>query len=153
MNLRILPATLVVTSMTFSSLAMALDLDSVKEGASMLSGQSSQDAGSTSGASLLSSLGSGSFDLGSMQNVAGVLGYCQEQGYTESATDQVKNSLMEKLGGESQAADDDGYQQGLNGVLQGSDGQSFDLGSLKDQVGERVCASVADQATSSFLGG
>ncbi|WP_162619570.1 DUF2501 domain-containing protein [Salinicola peritrichatus] len=154
MKLRLLSATLVAASIVISPLAVALSFDSVKKSAGdMLSGQSAQGTSSASGTSLLSSLGSGSFDLGSLQNVAGVLGYCQEQGYTASATDQVKEQLMEKLGGESQAEQSQGYQQGLSGLLQGDDGQTFNLSNLKDQVGERVCGAIADRAASSFLGG
>ncbi|GHB11946.1 DUF2501 domain-containing protein [Salinicola rhizosphaerae] len=157
MKLRHLSAALITTTLAVSPLASAFSMDSVKKQAGeMMSGQSSQSAStatSTSGASLLSSLGSGSMNLGSMQNVAGVLGYCQEQGYTESATDKVKNSLLSKLGGESEAAESDSYQQGLSGLLQGGNGQTFSLTSLKDKVGEKACGMIADKAMSSFLGG
>lgn len=154
MHRRFVSAALLTATVVASPMASALSFDSVKKNAGdMLSGQSSQSSGSGSSASLLSSLGSGSLDLGSMQNVAGVLGYCQEQGYTESTTDKVKNSLLEKIGGQSEAEESDSYQQGLDGVLQGGDGQTFSLTGLKDKVGEKACGMIADKATSSFLGG
>lgn len=154
MNLRFLSAALLTASIAASPVASAFSFDSVKKNAGeMMSGQSSQSSGTASGASLLSSLGSGSMNLGSMQNVAGVLGYCQKQGYTESATDKVKSSLLEKIGGQSQAEQNSGYQQGLSGLLNGGNGKTFSLTSLKDQAGEKACGMIADKATSSFLGG
>lgn len=146
-----LSSALLVLSLAVAPLALAQSMDSLKNQAGdMLSGQSSTSA---SDGSLLGSLSSGSFDLGSMQNVAGVLGYCEKQGYTKSKTEMVKDKLMDKLGGKQEAAQDIGYQQGLKGVLQGEDGQGFNLASLKSQVGQKVCGTVADRAMSSFLGG
>ncbi|SDM27905.1 Protein of unknown function [Modicisalibacter muralis] len=130
--------------------ASAQSLDSLKESAGDLFSGGSESA---SGASFLGSLGSGSFSLGSMENVAGVLGYCQEQGYTSSATEMAKDRLMEQIGGQQEASQDSAYQQGLSGILQGEGDKSFSLGGVKDQVGEKVCNTVADQAISSFLGG
>ncbi|MAM56517.1 MAG: hypothetical protein CMN25_04200 [Salinicola sp.] len=154
MNLRFLSAALLTASIAASPLASAFSFDSAKKNAGeMMSGQSSQGGGAASSASLLSSLGSGSMNLGSMQNVAGVLGYCQQQGYTESTTDKVKNSLLEKVGGQSQAKEDPGYQQGLSGLLQGGNGQTFSLANLKDQAGKKACGMITDKAMSSFLGG
>jgi len=154
MNLRFLSAALLTASVVASPMASAFSFDSVKKNAGeMMSGQSSENTGTASGASLLSSLSSGSMNLGSMQNVAGVLGYCQEQGYAESTTDKVKSSLLEKIGGQSQAEESNGYQQGLSGMLNGGNGQTFSLTSLKDKAGEKACGMIADKAMSSFLGG
>ncbi|WP_342596124.1 DUF2501 domain-containing protein [Salinicola lusitanus] len=156
MNLRFLSAALLTASIAASPMASAFSFDSVKKNAGeVMSGHSSQGqgAGATGGASLLSSLGSGSMNLGSMQNVAGVLGYCQQQGYTESTTDQVKSRLLEKVGGQSQAKEDAGYQQGLSGLLQGGNGQTFSLTNLKEQAGKKACGMITDKAMSSFLGG
>lgn len=151
MNIRHVPLAMLATTLfAMTTTASAQSLDSLKESAgSFLSGGSQ----SATGASLLGTLGSGSFSLASMENVAGVLGYCQEQGYTASATEMAKERLLERIGGQSEASQDSAYQQGLNGILQGADGQSFSLGGLKDRLGEKVCNSVADQAMSSFLGG
>lgn len=134
-------------------LASAQSLDSLKNQASdFLSGQSASSQTSSGGA-LLGSLSSGSLNLGSMQNVAGVLGYCQQQGYAKSTTEMVKDKLLGRLGGQQAVSQDSGYQQGLQGILQGEKGQRFNVSSLKSQVGEKVCGTLADQALSSFLGG
>nr|WP_297460909.1 DUF2501 domain-containing protein [uncultured Halomonas sp.] len=129
--------------------AHAISIDGLKEKAG---GMISNGAGGQ-GASLLSSLSSGSFDFGSMKNAAGVLSYCQENGYLGSAGDIARNQLMDKLGMQDESSEDSGFLQGAKGILQGGDGQSFDLGRLKDRAGEKVCGLLADQATSSFLGG
>lgn len=154
MNTRVLSAiTVLAAGLTLSSAASAFDTDSLKQGAGdMMNSQgSAQTAGG--GGSLLGGLTSGSLNLGSMENAAGVLGYCQKQGYTKGATEQVKDKLMGKLGGPSQAEQSDGYKQGLGGMLEGGEGQTFSLTGLKDKVGERVCGAIADKAMSSFLGG
>lgn len=152
MKLRHLSAVLLTATVAVSPLASAFNFDNARKVMAAQSSQGESSATTTSGASLLSSLGSGSLNLGSMQNVAGVLGYCQRQGYTESATDKVKNSLLGKLGGQSQATESDSYQQGLNGLLQGDNGQTFSLTNLKGKVGKKVCGIITDKATSSFLG-
>ena len=133
---------LLAAALAFAGLASAQSLDSLKGAAGNLLGQK----GSTSALPSVSS-------LGSAQNAAGVLGYCQSHGYLPSATDTLKDKLLGGLGGSSsQATQDKGYQQGLSGVLQGGNGQSFDLGNLKGTVAKKLCQHVADKATSSFLG-
>lgn len=120
--------------------AQALSLDSVTEQAGdMVSGGE--------GGGLLSSLSSGSFSSGSLTNLTGVIGYCQENGYLDSSADIAKNQVMEQLGVSSEPTDDSDYQAGLSGILQG-DGESFNLTSLGDTVGEKACGMVADQAMS-----
>lgn len=127
--------------------AHAQSLDSMKDKATdMMSG-----GGGEGGTSLLSSLSSGSFNPASLTNLTGVISYCQENGYLGSTADVAKNQVMEQLGVSSEPTDDSDYQQGLGGVLQG-DKQSFNLASLGDQVGEKACGMVADQAMS-FVGG
>lgn len=150
MNIRYIRLAMLAALFAMATTASAQSLDSLKESAGNLFSGGSQSA---SGASLLGSLGSGSFSLASMENVAGVLGYCQEQGYTSSATEMAKDRLMEQIGGQQEVSQDSAYQQGLSGILKGEGGQSFSLSGLKDQVGEKVCNTVADQAMSSFLGG
>ncbi|WP_251976101.1 DUF2501 domain-containing protein [Salinicola avicenniae] len=145
---------LLTATLSAAPLANAFSLDSATQSAgNLLSGQSSSGASASSGASLLNALGSGSLNLGSVQNAAGVLGYCQEQGYMESTSERVKNRLMEQFGGQAQAEQSTSYREGLSGLLQGGNGQSFSLTGLKDQLGERACGMIADQAMSSFLGG
>ncbi|WP_227370618.1 DUF2501 domain-containing protein [Halomonas sp. M20] len=138
-----------IAAVALVPVSSASSMDSVKEKAGGL-----MSGGSSGGGSLLSSLSSGSFDLGSMSNVAGVLGYCQEQGYSKSVTQTAKDKLLGKLGGHEKASEDEGYQQGMSGILKGQEeGKSFDLSSLKDKMGEKVCGTIADKAMSSFLGG
>lgn len=148
MNTHYIHAVLLAASFALVPAASAQSLDSLKEQAgNALSG------GTSSRGSILSTLGAGSFGLGSVQNVAGVLSYCQEQGYTASATDRIKDKLLGQIGGQEEASQNNAYQQGISGILQGDSGKSFSLSGLKNQMGEKVCNTVADQAASSFLGG
>lgn len=129
--------------------AQAFSLDSMKdEAADMMSGSGGGGNGS---ASLLSTLSSGSFNPGSLTNLTGVISYCQDNGYLGSTADIAKDQVMEQLGINSEPTNDNDYQQGLSGILQGED-QEFNLTSLGDKVGEKACGMVADQATS-FVGG
>ncbi len=133
---------LLAAALAFAGAASAQSLDSLKSAAGNLLGQK----GSTSALPSISS-------LGSAQNAAGVLGYCQSHGYLPSATDTLKDKLLGSLGGSpAQATQSKGYQQGLGGILQSGNGQSFDLGSLKGTVAKKLCQHVADKAVSSFLG-
>lgn len=154
MSTRVFPAiVLLVAGLTLSPLASAFGFDSLKQGAGSLA--NSQTSGQTSGGgadALLGQMATGSLNLGSIQNAAGVLSYCEKQGYTQSATAQVKNKLLAKLGGQSQAEQSDSYQQGLSGILQGGQGQTFSLTNLKSKVGQRICGAIAKRAMSSFLG-
>ena len=133
---------LLVSALAFASAASAQSLDSLKSAAGDLLGQK----GTSSALPSVSS-------LGSAQNAAGVLGYCQSHGYLPSATDTLKEKLLGKFGGGAgEAAQDKGYQQGLGGILQGGNGQSFNLGDLKGTLAKKLCKHVADKAVSSFLG-
>jgi len=133
---------LLAAALAFAGAATAQSLDSLKSAAGNLLGQK----GTTSALPSVSS-------LGSAQNAAGVLGYCQSHGYVPSATDTLKDKLLGGFGGSpSQATQDKGYQQGLGGILQDGNGQSFDLGNLKGTLAKKLCQHVADKATSSFLG-
>lgn len=153
MNSRSLATALLVAAMTLPAVASASAFDSIKDSASSMMGSSSSDQSQAlQGGQLLQQLGSGSFNLGSIQNVAGVLGYCQKQGYAPSATDMVKDKLTSKLGGTDKAEQSEDYKSGLAGLLKDGQGNSFDLSNLKDSLGKRICSSIADQATSKFLG-
>lgn len=122
--------------------------DLSKLGGGALSGPSA----SPGDAALLGGLASGSTSLGSPQNTAGALAYCQKQGYAPSASTMVKDRLIAKAGGQQAVSQDKGYLAGLGGTLQGGGGQSFSLGSLKDTVGKQVCSAIADRAVSTYLG-
>ena len=133
---------LLTATIAFAAAASAQSLDSLTSAAGSLLGQK----GSTSALPSVSS-------LGSAQNAAGVLGYCQSHGYLPSATDTLKEKLLGKFGGGStEPTRSEGYQQGLNGILQGGNGQNFDLGNLKGTLAKKLCQHVADKAVSSFIG-
>jgi hypothetical protein len=146
---RVLGAYVLLAALGFAGIAAAQTLDALKGQAGGWLG-SGQSAG---GASLLSGLGSGAINPSSAQNVAGVLGYCQQQGYLKSGTAAIKDKLLGKFGGQPQVSQDAGYQQGLGGILQGGGGKRFDLSSLKGKIGEQVCKKIGEKAAASFLGG
>lgn len=154
MTRRHLGIALVATALVLPSLASANAFDNLKQSASGLlnSSNATQSQNAAGTAMLLRRLGSGSFNLASPENVAGVLGYCQKQGYTRSAAERVENGLLSKLGGRSQAEKSAGYQQGLSGILESGQGNRFNLASLKNRIGTRMCGAIADRALSSFLG-
>lgn len=138
---------------TLSASAGPLDqLKSALPGLSNSSG-SAGAASALSGGSLLEHLGGDASSLGSPQNVAGILAFCQAHGWAPSASGMVKNKLMSKLGLQDPAQRNNDYKQGLAGVLQDGKGGSFDLSKLKNDVGMRACGMVADHAASSLLGG
>lgn len=138
----------VVAAVSVPLLALAANpLDSLK---GAVSGAAGEGGGS---AALLGQLGSGSFALGSAQNVAGVLAWCQAQGYAPSTGELVKDRLMDKVGLTDPSAQDDDYKDGAAGVLHDAQGGEFDLSRFKDLAGKKVCSSVTDQAASSLLGG
>lgn len=147
MRMRSIITVALAASLGLASAASAQDLGSLKKKAGGLFSNSG------SGTSLLSGLSSGSISPASANNAAGVLSYCAKEGYARSATDSVKEKLLGKLGGQQEATQDQSYQKGLAGMLQSSDGRSFDLSSLKGKIAEKVCTLLAKRATSSFLGG
>lgn len=147
-----LRATTLLLALTLLPLAASAGpLGSLDRAASQLGGSTSLS--SLSGGSLLQQLGGGSFQPASLQNLAGVLGYCQKEGYTPSTTDVVKDKLLGKLGVNSQPTQSPEYKQGLSGVLQSAEGGHFDLSTVKATVGKRVCGALVDKASSSLLGG
>lgn len=119
-------------------------LDSVKDKAM---------GGASSSSSLggLGVLGMPSIGSGTASNAAGVLQYCIKNNYLSAASaGGVKDKLMGKLGlgGEAQATQDQGYQQGLTGMLQGTNGGSFDMGKVQDNLKEKACDYVLKNASS-----
>jgi len=133
-------------------------LDGIKNQAaeSLGGGQSASQSGSGLGAlggagGLGSALGLPSIGGNTAGNAAGVLQYCVQNKYlggTDAA--DVKDKLLGKvgLGTEQSRQQDAGYQQGLGGVLAGSDGSSFDLGKIKSDLKEKACDYVLDNASS-----
>ena len=114
---------------------------------SMLGGGSTAGAGG----SALSALGLGGLTgSGTASNAAGVITYCMKNNYlnADKAT-QVKNQLLGKLGlGQKEEPKDTGYQNGLMGMVTGSDGKSFSLDKVKSSVKEKACDFVLNNAKS-----
>ncbi|MFT3719347.1 DUF2501 domain-containing protein [Pseudorhodoferax sp.] len=105
--------------------------------------------GSGGGSSLLGNLGLPSIGSGTASNAAGVLQYCVERKYLSGGAAGVKDALLNKIGlsgGKEQQ--DAGYQSGLSGLLSGSDGKSFDLNKIQDQIKDKACDYVLDNAKS-----
>lgn len=90
----------------------------------------------------------GSLSSGSTGNVAGVLQFCIQNNYLGGATDaaSVKDKLLGKLGGTP--ASDSGYTEGTKGILTGSNGNTFDLSSIKSQITKQACDQILSQGKS-----
>ncbi|MGG4774322.1 DUF2501 domain-containing protein [Alcaligenaceae bacterium 429] len=111
--------------------------------------------GGSSGAAGLGGIGASmglpSIGSGAASNVAGILEYCLKNKYLNATNaDNIKGQLMGKLGMDTPAKQqqDAGYQQGLTGMLSGSDGSSFDISKVKDDLKEKACDYVLDNASS-----
>ncbi|ACO77654.1 hypothetical protein AvCA_14380 [Azotobacter vinelandii CA] len=77
-------------------------------------------------------------------NVAGVLQYCVNNNYLKSDASSISSKLTGLLGGQEEATQDEGYQQGLQGILGGDSGTEVDLSSstLKQKLTDKVCDQV-----------
>lgn len=110
----------------------------------------SQDT--TGGLGSIGSLGGvpslGSLTSGSAGNVAGVLEFCMKNNYLGGATDaaSVKDRLLGKLG--DAPASNPGYTEGTKGILTNSDGNKFDLSSIKSQITKQACDKILSQGKS-----
>lgn len=107
--------------------------------------------GGAGGSSALSSLGLGGLaSSGTASNAAGVITYCMKNNYLNAnKAAQVKDQLLGKLGlGQKEEPKDQGYQNGLLGMVTGSDGQSFSLDKIKGNLKEKACDFVLDNAKS-----
>lgn len=102
------------------------------------------------GGSALSGLGLPNIASGSAGNVAGVLEYCVKNNYLKKANiNTLKDGLMSKAGlAKAEPEKDSSYANGLNGILTGGDGKSFNLSGIQDSVKEKACDYVLDNATS-----
>ncbi|HEU0196054.1 MAG TPA: DUF2501 domain-containing protein [Nevskiaceae bacterium] len=158
MKLRTLAGVASLATIGLSTIALAGPFDGLKQAATAdlqqaVTNSTAQTTSSLKGAATaaaLTQIQNGSFKLGSAQNVAGVLGYCEKQGLAPSTTQTIKGQLMNKLGLPEQS-NNSSYQQGLSGVLQGAQGGNFNLSSLKQALGKRICKAIANKAASSLL--
>ena len=107
--------------------------------------------GAGGGSSALSALGLGGLTgSGTASNAAGVLTYCMKNNYlnADKAT-EVKNQLLGKLGlGQQEQPKDQGYKDGLMGMIKGDNGQSFSLDKVKSNLKEKACDFVLNNAKS-----
>lgn len=106
--------------------------------------------GSSTSSGLLSSLGVPA--SGTASNAAGVLTYCMKNNYLNAnKAEQVKAQLLGKLGlgtQKQEAPKDQGYLNGLGGMITGSNGQSFSMDQLKGDLKEKACDFVLNNAKS-----
>ena len=128
--------------------ASAVDLKSLKKslGGSESSAQSSEGVSSLGGLGGLALPGISGKTAG---NAAGVLEYCVKRKYLSgNAVASVKDKLLSRygLGTEKKAQQDSGYKSGLQGILQGDGGQSFNLDAVSDKFKHKGCDYVLDNA-------
>lgn len=121
-----------------------------KAGALGATGAGAGLLGGALGGSALSGLGLPSIASGSAGNVAGVLEYCVKNNYLKKANvSTIKDSLLSKAGlGKAEPEKDTSYASGLSGILSGGDGKSFNLSSIQDNIKEKACDYVLDNAAS-----
>jgi hypothetical protein len=129
----------------FAASASSQDLGKLKDAAGGMGGMD------------VSSLASGSAG-----NAAGVIEYCMKNNFLGGDASGVKDQLMGKLGGEEKAKADPGYEEGVKGMLAGTDGKATDLSSLgggggaaggalgdmKGKLTKQACSAVLDNAKS-----
>lgn len=141
----------IIASAFVSTAASAVSLNDLSSAASSLAGSSSSSQSGGTSISTLTSLlngGSQSLSASSMNNAAGIMGYCAKEKLTSVANvDNVKNQVLDKLGLNTAAEQkkDTGYMEGLEGLLNAKDGQKLDLDSLGNtELGKKVKAKACD---------
>ncbi|MDA8494693.1 DUF2501 domain-containing protein [Kluyvera georgiana] len=149
----------IIASAFISTAAGAVSLNDLSSAASSLAGSSSSSQSGGSSLSSLTSLlngGSQSLSSSSMNNAAGIMGYCAKEKLASVANvDNVKSQVLDKLGLNTAAEQkkDTGYMEGLEGLLNAKDGQKLDLDSLGNtelgkKVKEKACDFVLKQGVS-----
>lgn len=125
--------------------------DTLSSAASQLSGQgSNSQQGATSLSSLTSLLNGGSQSLSSstMNNAAGIMGYCaKEKLASVTSVDNIKSQVLDKLGLDTAAEQkkDTSYMDGIEGLLNAKDGQQLNLETLGNtELGKKVKAKACD---------
>lgn len=145
---QVIGAAAVIVAQWAAGGAHAQLLDAVK--GQMGGGQQGASAGGVA-QGLGGNLPLSSLSAGSTGNAAGVLEFCIKNNYLGGGDAQsVKDQLVGKLGGQSQAASDPGYSAGAGGVLKGGGGKSVDLsgGGLKEEITRKACDQVLEQGKS-----
>ena len=154
---RALAGSVLLVSMAGPAVSAGL-FDSIKSQATDSLGGSKAASSASSANSALGGAGALGSALGlpniggsTASNAAGVLQYCIQNNYlSASGAASVKDKMLNKLdlGGTQAQKQDTGYQQGLSGLLSGSDGSSFDLANIKDNLKEKACDYVLENASS-----
>lgn len=122
-----------------------------ESGSAGLGGLLGNSGGATAGAGGLSALGLGGLTgSGTASNAAGVITYCMKNNYLNAdKAAEVKNQLLGKLGmGQQEQPKDQGYKDGLMGMVKGDNGQSFSMDKIKGNLKEKACDFVLDNAKS-----
>lgn len=143
MNLRVL--VLAAGLLAAAGMASAVDLKSLKKSL----GGNEAPAPSGEGLSSLGGLALPAISGKTAGNAAGVLEYCVKRKYLSgNAVASVKDKLLSRygLGSEKKAQQDSGYKRGLQGVLQGEGGRSFNLDSVSDNLKDKGRDYVLDNA-------
>ncbi len=107
-----------------------------------------QDMGSLKG--LAGGIDPSKLTSASAGNAAGIVEYCMKNNFLGGDAAGVKDQLMSKVsgGGESEKTD---YADGAKGLLKTGDGGNVDIakiGSMKQSVTKKACASVLNHAKS-----
>ncbi|MBL5931442.1 DUF2501 domain-containing protein [Lelliottia amnigena] len=112
--------------------------DSLSSAANELTKGSSAESGGLSASSLTSLLGNSnqSLSAGTMNNAAGILGYCaKEKLASVTDTQNIKNQVLGKLGMDTQEQKKDtNYMDGIQGLLNAQNGQQLNLSTLGDSA-------------------
>ena len=100
----------------------------------------------------LGGLGGGlpSVDQASPGNIAGVLQYCVRNNYLGGADKAMGSSVLGKLGGSGEGAEDSGFTAGSKGLLETGGGDTFGLGGggIQEKITDQVCDLVLKHAQS-----
>lgn len=112
--------------------------ESLSSAANELSKESASSQGGLSASSLTSLLGNSaqSLSAGTMNNAAGILGYCAKQKLASvTDTENIKNQVLGKLGLDTQEQKQDtNYMEGIEGLLNAQNGQQLNLSTLGDSA-------------------
>ena len=111
---------------------------SLSSAANELSKESASSQGGLSASSLTSLMGNSaqSLSAGTMNNAAGILGYCAKQKLASvTDTENIKNQVLGKLGLDTQEQKQDtNYMEGIEGLLNAQNGQQLNLSTLGDSA-------------------